>query len=71
MCGPIDESIRQGIDAEFALSFLEQLAHSYETQTAGPGSVLQKLGWVSIDDGTYCPGFQVRPGRSLPPVVVG
>ena len=55
MCGPIDASIRQRIDAEFTLPSLERLAHRYETQTAGPGPVLRKLVCVFIDDGTLCP----------------
>ena len=71
MCGPIDESIRQGIDAEFALSFLEQLAHSYETRRADLEPVLRKLVDGFIDGGSYCPGFRFVHGGALHPVVVG
>ncbi|GAA4035776.1 hypothetical protein GCM10023063_48630 [Arthrobacter methylotrophus] len=71
MRGSIDQSVWEAIEAEFTLPSLEQVRGRYETLVADPEPVLTQLVRVFIGEGTYCPGFQFRPGGALHPAVTG
>jgi hypothetical protein len=71
MRGPIDQSVWEAIEAEFTMPSLEQVRGRYETLVADPEPVLTQLVRVFIGEGTYCPGFQFRPGGALHPAVTG
>ncbi len=67
---PVPEQLWERIRNEFRLPSLEQVRERLSTVQEDPEPVIWQLFRVFIDEGTYCPGFQFRPGLTLEPVVV-
>lgn len=68
---PISPQVWDTIRDEFGLPTLAQIRERLEAGSPDPGPMLRQLVHVFIDEGTFCPGFQFIPDRSLNPVVVG
>ena len=66
---PIHAQTWERIRTEFALPALEQVRRRLSELMEDPEPVMQQLVRVFIDDGTFCPGFQFRPGGQLRPAV--
>jgi hypothetical protein len=66
---PISDQTWDAVRAEFTLPALKVVHRRLSELMEDPEPVLQQLVRVFIDDGTFCPGFQFRPGGQLHPAV--
>lgn len=67
---PISDQIWEWIRTEFMLPALAQVRRRLSELMEDPEPVMQQLVRVSIDDGTFCSGFQSVRGGELHPTVV-
>ena len=68
---PISDYTWAGLRIEFTLPALELVRRRLSERMDDPEPVMRQLVRVSIDEGTFCPGFQFLPGGQLRPTVVG
>lgn len=68
---PVPEQLWNRIRDEFALPTLGQVRERFVAAHEDPEPATRQLIRVFIDEGTFCPGFQFLPDRSLNRVVVG
>jgi hypothetical protein len=66
--GPVPEGMWTALRREFGLPTLEDVRARLNA-LPDPEKVQRALVRVFIDDGTFCPGYQFRPGGQLDPRV--
>jgi hypothetical protein len=67
---PISDQTWEAIRAEFTLPSLGQVRRRLSELMEDPEPVMRQLIRVSIDEGTFCPGFQFLAGGQLHATVV-
>lgn len=66
---PIPSQLWDTIRYEFGQPTLDQVRERLDTRFPDPEPVLRQLVRVFTDEGTFCPGFQFQPDRSVNPVI--
>ncbi|WP_314324007.1 hypothetical protein [Paenarthrobacter ilicis] len=68
---PVPEQLWQKTRTEFGLPPLVHVQERLATGPMDPGPIIRRLFRVFIGEGTFCPGYQFLPDRTLNPVVTG